>query len=68
MTPARPLTPLEVDTLRVALALLLHTPPRSLDLLDARVQTEVNTIANDEAIARLLDELAGADVAVRRAA
>jgi hypothetical protein len=63
----RPLTPLEVDTLRVALALLLTTPPRSLDLIDARAETEVNTIANDEITAQLLDELHGAEVSVRRA-
>jgi hypothetical protein len=65
----RPLTELEVDTIRVALALLQTTPARSVDLLDARVQTEVSEIASDEKIAQLLDELHGAaEVGIRRAA
>jgi hypothetical protein len=69
MTPIlRSLTPLEVDTLRVALALLLVTPTSSLDLLDARVTEAVGAIASDEVTAQLLNELAGAQVDVRRAA
>jgi hypothetical protein len=68
MTPIlRPLTPLEVDTLRVALALLLITPASSLDLLDARLTQAVSAIASDDVTAALLAELAGADVGVRRA-
>jgi hypothetical protein len=62
----RPLTPLEVDTIRVALAMLMITPPSSLDLLDARLTLAVTTILNDPAIALLLAELEGADVDVRR--
>ncbi len=63
----RPLTPIEVETVRVALALLLETPAQSLDLLHARATTEVTTIASDAIIAQLLAELEGADVDVRRA-
>lgn len=67
MTHARPLTPIEVDTLRVALALLLETDPGSHDLMHARATTEVSTIASDDLIAQLLAELEDADVGVRRA-
>lgn len=67
MTHLRPLTPLEVETLRVALALLLETPADNPDLLHARTTTEVTTILNDGRIGQLVDELAGADVSVRRA-
>jgi hypothetical protein len=63
----RPLTPIEVDTLRVALALLLMTPASSLDLLDARLTQAVGAIASDEVTAQLLDEFNGAEVSVRRA-
>jgi hypothetical protein len=51
------LTQLEVDTVRVALALLLESPPAAVD--HARDTEVVEAIANDEQIAWLRDQLAG---------
>lgn len=67
MTHMRPLTPLEVDTLRVALALLQETDAASPELQHARASTDVSMIASDRSIAALLDELDEAEVGVRRA-
>jgi hypothetical protein len=66
MTHSRPLTAIEVETLRVALALLLETSADNPNLLHARAVTEVTTIASDDQISVLLAELEGADVDVRR--
>ena len=67
MTHARPLTPLEVDTLRVALALLLETDAESDALHHARATASVSAIASDFQIDGLLNELERAEVDVRRA-
>jgi hypothetical protein len=67
-TSMRPLSPIEVDTIRVALALLQQTSAGSLHLFEARIQTHVQAIASDHAIDQLLTELEGAEVDVRRAA
>lgn len=63
----RPLSPIEIDTIRVALALLLEMDAASVELLHARAVTEVEAIARDTIIEQLLGELEGAEMGVRRA-
>jgi hypothetical protein len=66
MTP-RPLTAIEIDTIRVALTLLLEAPADDPLLTHARALTEVTAIARDTLIEQLLGELEGGAVTVRRA-
>jgi hypothetical protein len=53
----RTLTPIEVDTIRVALALLVRTPVRSDVLEDARGDVAAPAILSDADTRRLSDEL-----------
>jgi hypothetical protein len=54
----RTLTATEVDTIRVALALLSLTPARFPKLQQARAEVGARSILNDGAIVRLGEELA----------
>lgn len=56
----RELTPIEVDTIRVALEALVKLDPASLDLLSARQTANVMAILSDDDTARLSESLAGA--------